>query len=375
MKTYKIIYSGIILPGYNIEQVRPNISRLLKLTEESADVFFSGKRVLIKKDLTLEKALSIKETLEKNGLSIKLLEEDKIETLEIIPSSKPEPIQHPPVQPKKFECSQKPNKIYLGEEDPPSFFNFSFDGRYGRLNYMNATWAILGVTLLASFVASFILTIMNSKTLSFIGIAVIIILMQYYYIRAMALRFHDLNKTGWLSLLFLAGFIPIIGGIFNFALSIYLMAAPGTHGDNDYGEQPKQGHIIGLILTCFLPIIIIIAVVMFALPAYKDYNDRTYVAEGLALSSGAKLAITEYYLNHKTFPSSNQEAHLPDENMLRSTYVTSIKVIPNGKIMIQYNGNLNFGTIILTPKINFNNVSWECNQGTIPAKIRPAACR
>lgn len=46
-------------------------------------------------------------------------------------------------------------------------------------------------------------------------------------------RLHDLNQSGWLGLIIL---IPIVG----WAFGIYLMAARGTVGPNNYGEDPTD---------------------------------------------------------------------------------------------------------------------------------------
>lgn len=55
MKHYKIIFSGIILPGYDIVQVKSDIKRILKLTDETSNIFFSGKAIVIKKIYLLSK--------------------------------------------------------------------------------------------------------------------------------------------------------------------------------------------------------------------------------------------------------------------------------------------------------------------------------
>lgn len=267
------------------------------------------------------------------------------------------------------------NNVYLGEESAPDFFNTSFEGRYGRLNFMNATWAIYGMTFLFVFILSLISNFLNSEMFLLITAIIVVIIMQFFYMRAIALRFHDLNKTGWLSLLALAAFIPFVGGLFTLAFSIYLMAAAGTIGDNDYGDQPAKGHIIGLILTCISPVAIIAILVAFAIPAYQDYTNRTYAAEGLALATGAKMAVEEYYRDHKTYPSSNQQASLPEAQLIRGQSVSSIEINQNGKITIQYNERLKYGTIIMTPHVSLNAFYWQCNEGSLPPKYRPSKCR
>jgi hypothetical protein len=45
-------------------------------------------------------------------------------------------------------------------------------------------------------------------------------------------RLNDLNRTGWMALLFL---VPLV----NFVFMIYMMAASGTQGSNEYGPAPS----------------------------------------------------------------------------------------------------------------------------------------
>ncbi len=46
-------------------------------------------------------------------------------------------------------------------------------------------------------------------------------------------RLHDLDRSGWWSLL---GFVPFV----NICLGIYLLFAKGTDGENEYGEDPLK---------------------------------------------------------------------------------------------------------------------------------------
>ncbi len=64
-----------------------------------------------------------------------------------------------------------------------------------------------------------------------------------------------------------------------------------------------------------IELMIVVAIIgilsMMALPAYQDYTRRTYVAEGLALSSTLRNAAIEYYSTHSKWPKNNSEAGLP----------------------------------------------------------------
>lgn len=380
MRRYKIIFSGIILPGHDIDRVKGDIQKTLKLSDSQTTAFFSGKPITIKNDLSFEQAHSIKTALEAKGLLINIEEYFYIQASQTIT-----PIQNTQVISQKRSIAPKQHiaqnenscqhDVYLGEEEAPPFFSLSFEGRYGRLNFINALWANYGVTFLLVFICAYISGFMNSQILTMFSIGIVIVVMQFFYIRVFSLRFHDLNKSGWLGLLALLAFIPAIGGLIVLVLTIYLMASAGTIGDNDFGEQPEKGHIIGLILTCISPIGLIAIIIAFAIPAYQEYTHRTYASEGLVLASGAQAAVVDYYREHKQYPSSNQQAQLPEARNIQNHTVSSVEVNRNGNITIQFNEKLKYDTIIVTPYISADSIQWRCNQGTLSQRYRPNKCR
>ncbi len=66
-------------------------------------------------------------------------------------------------------------------------------------------------------------------------------------------RLHDLNKSGWLWLLFL---IPVVNIIFG----IYIFVAKGTDGPNNYGpKRPTEQteRLLGIVYSVFLAIFIV----------------------------------------------------------------------------------------------------------------------
>lgn len=380
MRRYKIIFSGIILPGHDIDRVKGDIQKTLKLSDSQTTAFFSGKPITIKNDLSFEQAHSIKTALEAKGLLINIEEYFYKQASQTIT-----PIQNTQVISQKRSIAPKQHiaqnenscqhDVYLGEEEAPPFFSLSFEGRYGRLNFINALWANYGVTFLLVFICAYISGFMNSQILTMFSIGIVIVVMQFFYIRVFSLRFHDLNKSGWLGLLTLLAFIPAIGGLIVLVLTIYLMASAGTIGDNDFGERPEKGHIIGLILTCISPIGLIAIIIAFAIPAYQEYTHRTYASEGLVLASGAQAAVVDYYREHKQYPSSNQQAQLPEARNIQNHTVSSVEVNRNGNITIQFNEKLKYDTIIVTPYISADSIQWRCNQGTLSQRYRPNKCR
>lgn len=97
---------------------------------------------------------------------------------------------------------------------------FDFDGRLGRLAYLLGNllcWAILCVALL-------VFAKLGSVAAA-LALAAIACILSF---RLAFLRFHDFNRSGWFSLLFL---IPYLGGL----LGLVLLFIPGSRDDNDYG--------------------------------------------------------------------------------------------------------------------------------------------
>ncbi len=75
-KRYKIIYKGKTAPGQQAEQVKRNLASLLKLSNEKIGQLFSGKPIIIAKDLGHAAAMKYKTAFETAG-AICSVEEDK----------------------------------------------------------------------------------------------------------------------------------------------------------------------------------------------------------------------------------------------------------------------------------------------------------
>ncbi len=124
--------------------------------------------------------------------------------------------------------------------DRARLLGLGWSGRIGRLDYLAGSClciAILGICAL--------LALKTGKT-AFFGLG--ILLSTVYGFRVIALRLHDTNRTGWLSL---AALVPILGGL----MSLALLFIPGDDGDNDYGDAPGSSglHIGAVALVPLLP--------------------------------------------------------------------------------------------------------------------------
>ena len=134
-------------------------------------------------------------------------------------------------------------------------------------------------------------------------------------------------------------------------------------------------------------VIVVIPVVLIALigilaaisiPAYQDYTIRAQVSEGLNLSTGAKYAVAQYYVDVGEFPENNAEAGLELPRNISGSYVASVQV-EYGDVVITYGNDahsiLAGDTLVLTPITDGGNVSWTCYSDDLADKHLPAACR
>lgn len=170
---------------------------------------------------------------------------------------------------------------------------FSPSSRINRLRYwahsMLFSFVIIGVFLVVGLVAAFL-----SSTLAIgLGIITYIAMIVYSFILIIQ-RLHDLNKTGWMSLL---AIIPLA----NIYLIILLIFFKGTEGRNNYGLQPPPNKTWHWVLAFSFPVLMIVIGILAAvsLPAYQDYVQRAqelnsqydqqsgYPADETATESGA----------------------------------------------------------------------------------------
>ncbi len=185
---------------------------------------------------------------------------------------------------------------------------FSPSGRINRLRYWAHSmlmaipfYILLGISAyLATSVSPLFWGIVAIAYVGLIAFSFIIIIQ----------RLHDLNKSGWLSLLILVPFA-------NIYLAILLVFFAGTPGRNDYGLPTPPNKTWHWILALVMPIVLFIGVTAaIALPAYQQYKLR---AQENALESSSMDAMDdateEGALEDEDVPLEDEEV-LPGEESL-----------------------------------------------------------
>jgi type IV pilus assembly protein PilA len=135
-----------------------------------------------------------------------------------------------------------------------------------------------------------------------------------------------------------------------------------------------------------IELMIVIAIIgilaAIAIPAYQNYTIRSQVTEGLSLAAGWKTAISEYYAQMGSFPSTSTTAAAGAAGAISVSgassgkYVSSITVGTGGVIQIFYGGPQANAKIPATAELTLvpgtdsnNDVVWVCGTATKPPLV------
>jgi len=142
-------------------------------------------------------------------------------------------------------------------------------------------------------------------------------------------------------------------------------------------KQQKGFTLIELMIV--IAIIGILAAI--AIPAYLDYTVRAKITEGLNLTGGAKVAVSEYYHANGEFGSNNPDYGLAAADKISGNHVSSVTAGKTagglGLITIklgQVGGKASGGTILLTAATSEGSLTWTCSSA-MDNKYLPSSCR
>jgi len=158
---------------------------------------------------------------------------------------------------------------------------FAVSGRIGRLRYIGYHWlATMLMVMIIGVLAAITIPMAGHGGSAAVGLLVLpfyglLFAISIIYARR---RLHDLDQSGWMSLLVL---IPLVG----FFMGLYLVFAPGTQGSNRFGPAPaKQSNAIAwVIIGGFVFIVVIGILAAVAIPAYQQYTLKARAQHQLEL--------------------------------------------------------------------------------------------
>lgn len=186
----------------------------------------------------------------------------------------------PSMDPKKYPPYDT-SQVAIGYDTPPPYHNepfYGFRGRIGRLRYLAYTIVmsliLYGLVSVAGGVAGltfFALGLAEPRASENFWWVMLVVLAAAFAIASLYVtlapiirRLHDMNRTGWWSLL---GLVPYVNGIF----VLFLILVPGTDGVNDYGVPARPPTTRVKIVASLIPAIMIIGILAaIALPVYQN---------------------------------------------------------------------------------------------------------
>ena len=238
---------------------------------------------------------------------------------------------------------------------------FSASGRLGRVRYIGYSFGLTFLIFLLVGAAAAIAAAVDPN------VALVVVIIGYVALLVVQImltiqRAHDMNTTGWLSLIV---FIPLAALVFWFV--------PGTNGENDYGKQPPPNTAGVIVLACIVPLFMFNAGILAAnaIPANQDYTIRAQVSEGLSLASGPKAAVAGTFQRTGAAPADRLDAGMSaDATDTSGQYVESVDVA-GGTIVVTYGASANpliAGKLLaLQPyTLEDNTVVWRCGAGVDP---------
>jgi uncharacterized membrane protein YhaH (DUF805 family) len=245
----------------------------------------------------------------------------------------------------------------------------SAQGRIGRVRYIGWSMGLMLVAWLA-------LGLLAALAIASQGQLVLALVVALGYVAVLVVQFlfniqrsHDMNMTGWLSLIYL---LP-------FGLLVFWLV-PGTRGENRYGKQPPPNSVGVIVLACLVPFIVVGILAAIAIPAYNDYTIRAQVTEGLGLAAGPKAAVAETFRRTGAAPANRLDAGLSaNRTDTAGLYVDGVDIV-NGTIVVTYradaNGAIAGSVLAMRPYVMPDtSVAWRCGQGPVPQGASPMDAR
>lgn len=172
---------------------------------------------------------------------------------------------------------QAPDSPSVAPSNPPADFYepglFALTGRIGRLRYLAYSTGGGYLLLVLLWSVSGAVFALGARYLAAGLFGLAGVAFAVYMFRLVVRRLHDLDYSGWFSLLL---FVPAV----NLILWLMLLLMPGAARANRFGPAPTANSASVVVVALIIPVLMGAGIVAaITLPAYQHYVSRHQAAE------------------------------------------------------------------------------------------------
>jgi|GEM_PF-158459 len=188
---------------------------------------------------------------------------------------------------------------------------------------------------------------------------------------------HRLYLNQWWGIFYIIFASTLIPFVIAIIESIVFLCTSKVSWDKKYAKVPNSsGTTLLFVAAAIVCVCMTGLLAAIALPAYQDYTVRAKVSAGMPLVRESQQQLSDFIERTGFLPNQNIDAGLPET--INGDYIQSITVSDGGVMTVIFT-NINehsASTLVFTPTLNDNQVTWECNyKGTLAIKYRPQECR
>ena len=382
---YNVIFEGKILPEQDINVVKGRVLKHLKVPVSQLEAFFSGNPIELKKSTSLSEATELRKQLEQLGLVVRVsAASTSTLALSIYPKEvnrAERPINHTNDIPKALNVDVRSRNEFEGEYDYvgyqqlspiPKTFSIDVEGRFGRLNFMNAQLILLLALTPLGILYFALLHFLKTAEYSLLIIMTFSVIYVVFSYRMVVLRLHDINLSGWFVLLYALGRVPEFGWIIVLLFTSFLVLAPGKKGDNNYGAEPELGSKIGLLIfTVIIPLVI----GAIGYIEYQNAGKRKLIEKSIKVMGDLEYRIFEYHEKYQKMPNNINNLSGWQEMVQTSPVIERLNLESSGIIEIMYNNKIGQDTYLkIASHVDDSGMIWYCYATNLSYKLLPKEC-
>lgn len=191
---------------------------------------------------------------------------------------------------------------------------------------------------------------------------------------------HRFYLGQWWGIFYLIFWGTLIPSIVSFIEAFVFWFTSNERWNQKYGQVPaaSAGVKVAIAVAGVFAFVFFIGIVAaVSLPAYHDYTTRAKVQAALPLINETRQKVTNVIKQKDFLPSENVLAGLPDN--INNEFISSIELSENAQMIVSFRIphliQNDTNTIIWTPAIDNDAVTWHCLGGSMPDKYRMRECR